>query len=243
MTGALVREEDLHAFIDGELDEARTREIAELMVTDRAVAEKVQAFRVDKARLLEHYEPLLERPIPEAWLKRIEAARKPAHRIDRIAWRKSVYALAASVLALVVGWSTYRVMLEHGGEGVVDEAIAARNVADTGTAVDAAKISAALGLRVKLPDLTRAGYAFAGAAIMPKSGTTAVKLDYRDRDNRMFTLYLKPSSGQAHFEMTARGRVRVCLWQDDVLATVMVGEMSAAEMLRVASLAYNGLYF
>jgi hypothetical protein len=43
--------------------------------------------------------------------------------------------------------------------------------------------------------------------------------------------------------MTARGRVRVCLWQDDVLATVMVGEMSAAEMLRVASLAYNGLYF
>jgi len=37
--------------------------------------------------------------------------------------------------------------------------------------------------------------------------------------------------------------VLVCLWQDDVLSTVMVGKMAAAEMLRVASLAYNGLYF
>lgn len=243
MTGAPIQEEDLHAFIDGELDDVRAREIAELVTADRALAEKVQAFRVDKARLLEHYEPLLERPLPEAWLKRIEAARKPVRRFDRIAWRKPGYALAASVAVLVIGWSAYRVMLERGGEGVVDEAIAARVVADNGAAVDAAKISAALGLRVKLPDLSRAGYTFAGAAIMPKSGATAVKLDYRDRDNRMFTLYLKPSSGQAHFEMTARGSLRVCLWQDDVLATVMVGEMSAAEMLRVASLAYNGLYF
>jgi hypothetical protein len=43
--------------------------------------------------------------------------------------------------------------------------------------------------------------------------------------------------------MVSRGPVRICLWQDDVLASVMVGEMSSAEMLRVASLAYNGLYF
>ena len=33
----------------------------------------------------------------------------------------------------------------------------------------------------------------------------------------------------------------VCLWQDDVLSSVMLGEVSAAEMLRLASLAYSGL--
>jgi anti-sigma factor RsiW len=232
-----VRDEDLHAFIDGELDEAQAREVAQMIASDRGLADIVQAYRVDKARLLEHYEPILDQPIPEAWLRRIEQARRPR---PVLAWRRPLYAIAASLLALVIGWSGYQVMLERSGEAVVNEAVAARAVADTSTAFDAARVAAALGTRVKLPDLSKAGYTFAGAAMM---GDKAVKLDYRDRDNHVFTLYLKASSGRTHFEMASRGAVRICLWQDDVLASVMVGEMSSAEMLRVASLAYNGLYF
>jgi anti-sigma factor RsiW len=240
MTGTL-REEDLHAFIDGELDDARAREVARMIASDRALADTVQAYRVDKARLLEHYEPVLDQPIPAAWLERIEQARKPRR---MVVWRRPVYALAASLLALILGWSGYQVLLERSGEAVVDEAVSARDVAvDGGAAFDAAQVAQVLGTRVKLPDLSRAGYAFAGAAVISKTGGKAVKLDYRDHDNRVFTLYLKASSGRTHFEMSSRGPVRICLWQDDVLASVMVGEMSSAEMLRVASLAYNGLYF
>jgi anti-sigma factor RsiW len=35
--------------------------------------------------------------------------------------------------------------------------------------------------------------------------------------------------------------MRICIWQDEELSTVMLGEMSAGEMARVASLAYSGL--
>jgi anti-sigma factor RsiW len=239
MTEAL-RDDELHAFIDGELDDDRAREVARIIASDRVLADMVQAYRVDKARLLEHYEPILDQPIPEAWLKRIEQARRPAR---VVMLRRPLYALAASLLALVLGWSGYQVMLERSGEAVVNEAVASRDVADSSSAFDAAQVAEVLGTRVKLPDLSRAGYSFAGVAVMAKAGGKAVKLDYRDRDNRVFTLYLKASSGRTHFEMSSRGPVRICLWQDDVLASVMVGEMSSAEMLRVASLAYNGLYF
>jgi len=239
MTGIL-RDEDLHAFIDGELDDARAREIAQMIASDRALADTVQAYRVDKARLLERYEPILDQPIPEAWLKRLQQARQPAR---VVVWRRPLYALAASLLALVIGWSGYQAMLERSGEAVVNEAVAARDVADSSTSFDAARVAEVLGTRVKLPDLSRAGYAFTGIAVVSRAGGKAVKLDYRDHDNRVFTLYLKPSSGRTHFEMSSRGPMRICLWQDDVLASVMVGEMSSAEMLRVASLAYNGLYF
>jgi anti-sigma factor RsiW len=35
--------------------------------------------------------------------------------------------------------------------------------------------------------------------------------------------------------------LRICIWQDDIIGTVMVGDMSAGEMARAASAAYAGL--
>ena len=96
---------------------------------------------------------------------------------------------------------------------------------------------------LKLPDLTKAGYTLAQVAVLPEHGAKAVRIDYRNDANQVFTLYLSASSGHEAFDIVKRGDLRICLWQDDVLSTVMMGEMSAAEMLRVASLAYNGLYF
>ena len=41
--------------------------------------------------------------------------------------------------------------------------------------------------------------------------------------------------------MIKRGDTRICLWQDDILTSVMLADVSAAEMLRLASLAYSEL--
>ena len=57
----------------------------------------------------------------------------------------------------------------------------------------------------------------------------------------MFALYLRRPSGRAAFDQYKQGSLRVCIWQDDVLGAVMTGEMSAAEMQRLASLAYTRL--
>jgi hypothetical protein len=42
-------------------------------------------------------------------------------------------------------------------------------------------------------------------------------------------------------DLVERDGMRICIWQDEVLSTVMLGEMSAGEMARIASLAYSGL--
>jgi hypothetical protein len=68
-----------------------------------------------------------------------------------------------------------------------------------------------------------------------------VELLYRHKDNRVFALYLRRPSGAPRFDQYKQGKLRVCIWQDDVLGAVMTGEMSAAEMQRLASLAYTGL--
>ena len=56
--------EELHAFIDGELDPVRTAEIAQLIAANPDLARRIQAFRSDKERLGQVYGTLDELPLP-----------------------------------------------------------------------------------------------------------------------------------------------------------------------------------
>ena len=246
MTGATFREEDLHAFIDGELDDAASRAVAAALAADPVLAERVEAYRADKALLAAHYGPLIDRPVPAAWTQMI-AAPAPAVVIPLQRRRfemRPLLALAASLVLLVTGWAGYQRFERLAGDEVVAAAVSLHGH-DGGQqiAADAGQISAALGQNLKLPDLTKAGYTLADVAVYPSKTGKGVKIAYRNASGEPFTLYLQASSGKEAFDITKHGDLLVCLWQDDVLATVMVGKMSAAEMLRVASLAYNGLYF
>lgn len=236
-------DEEIHAFIDGELDTARARAVAERIARDPALAQRVEAFRADKALLAEYYAPLLDRPLPQD-LAELLARPRPARSHPRSRIHAVAMALAASVLLAFVATLGYRAMVPDDG-AVIDAAVAAHNGRGGGVVIagDAARISAALGLNLKLPDLTKAGYTLAQVEVYPGRRGKAVKIDYRNAAGAPFTLYLEGSPGREKFEITKRGDVLVCLWQDDVLSTVMVGKMGAADMLRVASLAYNGLYF
>ena len=103
-------------------------------------------------------------------------------------------------------------------------------------------LSAALSETLKAPDLSKLGYRLANIRVYSGvPGGKAVELAYRDAQNRLFTLYLRHPSGPPRVDLVERDGMRICIWQDDVLGTVMLGEMSAGEMARIASLAYSGL--
>ncbi|MBX7197888.1 MAG: hypothetical protein K1X51_00760 [Rhodospirillaceae bacterium] len=228
-------EEDIHAFIDGELAPARARAVADRIAADPALAAKVAAYQTDKSLIASHYGPLLARPVPLAVQR---AVRRRPRRVNF-----TRLAMAASILIAVVAGFGYRILLPGGD--VIGNAVAVHSGEVTGRTIvaDAARISETLGLTLKLPDLSKAGYTLSEVAVVPGDRGKAVKIAYRSVAGEPFTLYLENSPGRERFEITKRGDVLVCLWQDDVLSTVMVGKMPAAEMLRVASLAYNGLYF
>lgn len=238
-------DDELHAFIDGELDDARAAKVAEAILGDPTLALKVTGYRADKLRLMRVYGPLIDRPLPRAWMELIQA-RNTRPRFGT--WRRIGLALAASLLIGVLGgWLVYGGLMPRGGEALVLEAVAAHG-GSSGAAAEPAAAAAAgllannLGLPLKAPDLEKMGFMLVAVedyAAAP--GGKAVKLAYRDGQNRSFTLYLKPSPGTPRFDMIKRGTTRICIWQDDVLSTIMLGDMSAGEMLRLASLAYSGL--
>jgi anti-sigma factor RsiW len=243
------REEDLHAFIDGELDAARSAEIAERAREDPQLAARIAAFRADRKRLADIYTPLIDRPLPAEWLSRIA----DHDRRRKSAWLAPITAIAASIMLLIAGLSTYQRLPANGEESIVREALAARAdmleahealaVASAGQARSADRvIAAALRMRLKAPDLTRMGYRLTNVRVYENvPGGRSVELRYRDGANRDFALYVRHPSSGVRFDQYRRAGLRICVWQDDVLGTVMTGPISAAEMQRLASLAYTGL--
>jgi anti-sigma factor RsiW len=233
---------ELGALIDGELDAARAGEIETALAEDIALMARLDAFRSDKVMLKGIYGPVGKRPLPREWQARIQGRR------SRMVWLSACGALAAAIIvAVMVGayWKP-RPAAEAERE-IVQAALAARSDASGGKIVTVSRdmdihaydatLKQAMALNLRVPNLTRMGYHL--AAIHLYDG--AAELLYRDGNDRVFTLYLRHSDGAARFDQFDRAGLRICVWQDDQLSTVMAGNVTAPAMQRLASLSYTGL--
>jgi anti-sigma factor RsiW len=235
---------DLHAYIDGELDDDRARAVEGAAARDAALAERLAAYRADKEMLKNIYAPLADRPIPPEWIT-LARATPPAR--ARQSWRL-VGAIAAMVLVILGGLSVY---VGRHSEPSRDVVATALNIRDNGVAAQKSVVVTSLdearrydtdlrkivGADVKVPALDSLGYHIAELRFYER----AAEVQYRNRQGALFTLYLRPSDGTTRFDQFKRDGLWVCVWQDDRVSTVMAGPMSAALMQRLASLTYLGL--
>jgi anti-sigma factor RsiW len=235
-----VTELDLHAYIDGELSPERAAAVEAAMAGDPALAERVRDFQADRQALVDTYRRLSDAPVPAALLK--AASTPPPRRRPRIIGFAFVAAALAACLVLVL-------MPRAPRDPAIEQAMTARDNAripsqelkghDLASVDAAAKaMSDMLGNSMRVPDLSRAGFALVSTDIY---GSEAVQLRYEDARQRLFTVFLRPSAGPDAFEVTERGPVRICVWQNADLTAVMTGEMSTPELFRLASLTYSSL--
>ncbi|MBV8800126.1 MAG: hypothetical protein JO208_10020 [Alphaproteobacteria bacterium] len=239
----------LHAWLDGELPEQERESLETQIASSPLLSEQVALLRADKARLQEVYGRVADLAVPQRWVEMIrDHERKPR----RVFQSEMFTALAASLMILLGGSLVYRQMTPH-EESIVQEALAARSDSlrpnkivpvNSASAANAAShaLAAALAMHASTPDLSRMGYRLSALRIYGDAHNgKAAELLYRTAKGRTFALYVRRPSGAPRFDQYKQGNLRVCIWQDEVIGAVMTGEMSAAEMQRLASLAYTGL--
>ena len=234
--------EEMNAFIDGELDPARHAEIEAALAGDPALAGRVALLRHDKQILAELYAPLIDQPLPT---RLVQAAL--ARPTVRAAWRRPAWALAAAILLAVI-FAAPR-FYQTDTDRLAAEAMQIRRsavlpeqpFADATTLQQ--MVDTTIGVGVRVPDLQKAGYRLDATRRTTLGSQNAVELRYRNADGKLFTVLLHHSRGADKFALLTRGALRVCIWQNDELTAVMVGEMSSSAMLRVASLTYADLNF
>jgi anti-sigma factor RsiW len=238
-----ISDEDLHAYIDGALAEERAQLVRNALAVDPALAERVARFEADKAMFKAVYAPLAERPLPAEWIARAQRRRPqpPTY------WRQAS-AIAAVLLVVAMGPLAWRYYQPATGTDVVQVALDAREGMPAGVRHAATNedlkadrynvaLRQAVASNVRIPDLTRMGYRLQGLHLYDK----AAEILYRGPQDQLFTLYVRRSDGSVRFDQFERRGLRVCIWQDDQISTVMAGDVSAAAMQRLATLSYTGL--
>lgn len=233
-----ISDEDLHAYIDGALQGERASAVREALAQDAALAERVALFQADKAMFKTVYAPLAERPLPPEWLARVRRQARP-----RNFWRPA-YGIAAALLLVAVSPLAWPYIAPAANPDVVETALDAREGMEAcnlsshaPTTGNDSALRHAVASNLHTPDLSRMGYRLCGVHLYAE----AAEILYRGPQDQLFSLYVRRSDGSARFDQFERRGLRVCIWQDDQISTVMAGNVSAAAMQRLATLSYTGL--
>jgi anti-sigma factor RsiW len=244
-----IREDDLHAYVDGGLDDARRLEVESWLAGHPEDAERVRDWEAQNRALHHAFDPVLNEPLP---LDLVHAASGRRHRLGRL-WRSiaAVLALAATGLAgygigvrsarpptlaqlprdAAAAYAVFTPERRHPVE--VDAAHADHLVA---------WLSNRLGSRLSAPDFTAEGFALLGGRLLSGGGGPVAQFMYQDTAGHRVTLYIRRDVRDGRdtaFRHAVENGVEVFYWIDRDLGYALSGQIGHADMQRLAEAAYR----
>ena len=241
-----VTETELNQFIDGELSEARSREIALIVAGDPALGQKVERYREINRRLGDYYDDGRQEPIPERFLIALSGNSGTG------VWRAAA-ALAWVLVGAVIGY-----LLQGPGEPValvrplpVEAAYAhAVYVPEIRhpVEVDASQqehlnawLSKRLDRPIAAPDLRAAGYSLIGGRLLPDGHRAAAQFMYEDESGERVTLYMRHAldARETAFSHAENDGLGIVYWIDDGLAYALTAKADRDALTGAAELVYR----
>jgi anti-sigma factor RsiW len=255
MNQAPVTEADLHAYVDGVLPLARQAEIEAYLAVRPGEAERVEAYRRQKADLRALFDPVLDEPIPA------ELGTRPA----RSDWNFAHLAagLAIAVVSAAAGWALHGQAESMGVpiSAATTPAAMARRAAiahavyspDVRRPVEVgadqeeqlvAWLSKRIGAQVRPPKLGGAGYELIGGRLLPGTSGPVAQFMYQDASGQRLTLYVSTDHADNRdtgFRFAREGEVNVFYWIDGKFGYALSAGIDKAALTRIATLVYEQL--
>jgi anti-sigma factor RsiW len=221
-----MRDSDLHAYVDGQLEAARRIEVETWLAEDEEAARRVEAYRHQNAALHALFDPVLNEPVndrladlAEQLGERVSRGRARPHWWAQPGWSRMAASIALVSAGLGAGW------LGHGQvtppappaapaqaertslQSFAEEATQAHTFyahsrfevemgADDQEALNN-WLSERLGRPVFGPDLSGVGYRLIGGRSLPTDTGTVAQYMYNGSDGNRLTLFVGvPQAGQ-----------------------------------------------
>jgi anti-sigma factor RsiW len=242
-SGHRIPEDDLHAYVDGQLRPDRHAEVARLLQEQPEAAEQVAAYAAQREALRAAFASIADAPVPARLALHNLIAGRHAER--RVVWR----AAAAVLLAVLVGGAGGWVLRSRLGTAPSDltllaqEAIAnhvvytadRRRPTELGADQrdDLAKwVSNRLGRPVAPPDMTSAGFHYMGGRLAATPQGPAGQFMYQNADGKRLTVFVLPMRDAADAPTRAVdvGKMDGCAWIDKGVGYTVVAPVPAAEL-------------
>jgi anti-sigma factor RsiW len=242
-----VSEEELHAFVDGEVADDRRAAVEQWLAAHPEDAARVAAWQAQADAIRARYGNVANEPVP---------ARFDPVRLMRAGRRWSRLAAAAVLAALLLGGTA-----GWYGRGMWDNGSTPRNVLVE--AIDAHRLyitevrhpievranenhlnpwlSRRVGYTLAAPNLESFDLKLLGGRLLPgQQGRAAALYMYESASGERFTFYCRRAqSPQTALRYLASGVVGSYTWVDDDIAFVVSGPADQARLKRVAEAVYE----
>jgi anti-sigma factor RsiW len=239
-----ISEDDLHAYIDGALSDARRHEVEAYLELNPEVADRYRKFGSQRDALLAALGPIAAEPVPpQLNLAHLVASRR------RPRWSGWRVGAAACLLVLVSGsggWMLRGVGMDAqvGINALAQEASYTYAVfgPDRGRPVEIAASDSAdlvrwvekrLSRPISLPDLSASGYRFMGGRVVATRNGPAGLLMYDDAQGARIAILMRPMVRDQNAPMAEHrdGEVVGYAWADNGMGYSLVGGLDAETLL------------
>ena len=250
-----VREEELHAYVDGRLDADRRLAVEAWLVEHPDAAGRVAAYRQQNSLLASFYDPVLEEPIPP----RLQA--QAIKKSRRFVYLPVATAAAAAWLFIGAagGWMLHAYQSEQTpapGLATLPQRAAIAHVVYTPEVLHPVEVGAEqeahlanwlskrLGAALQVPQLQAMGYDLVGGRLLPDQDRPAAQFMYQDAGGRRLTLYVRTqeaSDSATAFRYSMQDGVAVFYWIDGAIGYALSGDMDKTRLLQAAEVVYREL--
>ncbi|WP_454857540.1 anti-sigma factor family protein [Rhizobium binxianense] len=238
MNARPITEDDLHAFVDGALEEAREAEVSAYLEAHPDVAARIASYGAQRLDLRTALDPIADEPVPS----RLGLAHMIEARRERRAfsWRMAAAAMVLLVAGGSGGWMLHG-FYQQPDEGVIALAREASDsyrtyASDRVRPVELRADNAAelvdwatqrMGHKPVLPDLSRSGYRLMGGRIVSTPHGAGLMLMYDDDRGTRLVMLTRPMIVDQNRPMAphAQGNVGGWSWATDGMGYSLVGSL------------------
>ena len=238
--------EDLHAFVDGQLDADRHAAVAEHLAAHPDAAAKVAAYQSQNEAIAALFGPAGNEPVP-AHLSPFSLAAGIRQERGRF-WQMAAAAVLVFAVGIGAGYALRgpSVPVLAPDERLIAAAVDAHQlfveqkrhpveVAATEKAHLTSWLSSSLDRRLAMPDLSGVELTLVGGRLLPSGSNAAAQIMYETASGDRVTLYITPrlsdEAEAARFEQI--GTLTAYYWATDAITCTVVGNITQAEAVRI----------
>jgi anti-sigma factor RsiW len=246
-----ITEQELHAYVDGQLDVARHAEVEAYLAQNPEAAQKVKEYRAYNQGLHALFDSTLQEQVPATLTAKPPPGKKAAPYLQYAAM------IAALAVGTVFGW-VFRGNVDVAMPStmvMVNDAFAS-HVVYTPEVTHPVEVtveqeqhlvtwlSKRLKTDVRAPALKTIGYELLGGRLLSSEGEPAAQFMYENTQGQRLTLFVrhkKTAESPTAFRYASQDNVQGFYWIDGNLGYALIGEVDKEVISNAAHLVYQEL--